>query len=265
MERVIYGASVGRRRDIILVLHREGPMTLAKLRAALGTSASTLLFELSALERLGIVKREESLVSLTELGEKVASIIATAEPLKSLNFLSVIGLRPLVVWLLMSPLLPAAAIVLLTGWIFSIVIGSLQNPSLSMIYVLYVGYYLPLSINLPPQISMAVSLLSLSGIILAIYLITNKKMSLYKTAVGVSPLSIYPATHLTLVQLARSLDYVYLITLSQILLFVALLFTAAIFATVYSLEVGTTYEAALARSLLAFFVIPSLFYLAPLR
>jgi len=130
VERVIYGVAVGRRRDIVLLLQREGPLSLAKLRSSLGISASTLLFELSALESLGVIRREDSLVYLTELGEKVASIISTMEPLKSLNFLSVVGLRPLVVWLLMSPFLHIAASVLLMGWVAALMFGALQNPPL---------------------------------------------------------------------------------------------------------------------------------------
>ncbi|MCX8137299.1 helix-turn-helix domain-containing protein [Pyrobaculum aerophilum] len=265
VDRIIYGAATGKRRDIILLLHKEGPLTLSKLRATLGISPSTLLFELSALEKLGVVRREDSLVALTELGERVASIISTAAPLKSLDFISVLGLRPLVIWLLMSPRLTITASILLATWVIALVIGGLQNPPLSMIYVLYIGYYLPLSLGLSAPLSIASSLLSLTILISAVYFLSHRKISPFKTAIGVFPIALYPAAHLTIVQIARSLEYTYLITVSQILLFVALLLTATVFASVYSLEVGTTYEASLVRALLLFFVIPSLFYLVPLH
>jgi Predicted transcriptional regulator len=265
VERVIYGVAVGRRRDIVLLLQREGPLSLAKLRSSLGISASTLLFELSALESLGVIRREDSLVYLTELGEKVASIISTMEPLKSLSFLSVVGLRPLVVWLLMSPFLHIAASVLLMGWVAALMFGALQNPPLALLGVAYVGYYLPLSLRLPLHYALALSLISAAALVVASHLLTRRRVTPLKAAVGLAPLALFPAVHLTLVYLAHTWEFPYLVTLSQILLFLALLLTATMYATVHSLEVGTTYEHTLIRTLLIFFVLPALFYLAPLR
>ncbi|ACB40320.1 helix-turn-helix domain-containing protein [Pyrobaculum neutrophilum] len=265
MERVLYGVAAGRRRDIVLLLHREGPLTLAKLRAALGISASTLLFELSALESLGVVKREDSMVYLTELGERAASIIATAEPLKTLSFLSVVGLRPLVVWLLLSPYLHIAAYTLVIGWAAALAIGAFQSPPLALLGVAYVGYNLPISIGLSKTVSLAVSLLSIAALFLATYLLSKGRLAPPKTAVGLAPIALYPSLHLTLVHLAHMWELTHLITLSQVLLFIALLFTATIYAAVYSLEVGSTYEGVLVRTLLVFFVAPALLYLAPIR
>ncbi|MEM0276231.1 ArsR family transcriptional regulator [Pyrobaculum sp.] len=265
VERVIYGAAMGRRRDIILLLHTEGPMPLAKLRDALKMSASTLLFELSALEKLGVVKREGSLVFLTELGERVASIISTVEPLKSLSFLSLAGLRPLVVWLLLSPLLPLAAATLLAGWVTALAVGSFLSPPLSMIYVMYVGHYLPSLLSLSPPLSLIVSLISVAGLLLGIYSASRRRLGLSKIVAGLFPLAIYPTVHLALVWLAQTFELSYLVAISQVLLFVSLLLTATVFATVYSIEMGATYETSLIRSLLAFFVVPALLYLAPLR
>jgi DNA-binding Lrp family transcriptional regulator len=265
VERVIYGVAMGRRREIVLLLHREGPMTLAKLRSSLGVSASTLLFELSALESLGVVRREDSLVYLTELGGKVASILSSTEPLKSLSFLSVIGLRPLVVWLLVSPYLRVAAAALLLGWVVALVFGALQNPPLALLGVAYVGYYLPLSLGLSSHHALAASLVSATALVATSYFLTGRKMTPFKAAVGLAPLALFPATHLTFVNLARVWEFPYLVTLSQVLLFFTLLLTATMYAAVYSLEVGTAYEHALIRTLLIFYVVPALLYLAPLR
>jgi DNA-binding HxlR family transcriptional regulator len=265
VERVIYGVAMGRRREIVLLLHREGPMTLAKLRSSLGISASSLLFELSALESLGVVRREDSLVYLTELGEKVASILSTTEPLKSLSFLSVIGLRPLVVWLLISPYLRVATATLLLGWVVALVFGALQNPPLALLGVAYVGYYLPLSLGLSSHYALAVSLVSATALVTTSYFLTRKRMTPFKATVGLAPLALYPSIHLTFVNLARMWELPYLVTLSQVLLFFALLLTATMYATVYSLEAGTAYEHALIRTLLIFYVVPALLYLVPLR
>ncbi|ABL88034.1 transcriptional regulator, ArsR family [Pyrobaculum islandicum DSM 4184] len=249
----------------MLLLHREGPMTLTKLRTSLNISASVLLFELSALENLGVVKREESLVRLTDLGEKVASIISTLEPLKSLTLPPTASLRPLVIWLLLSPHLHITTLVILTTWILALIVGALQNPPLTLFGVTYVGYYLPLSIRLSIYHSLAISLSSIAVIILTTYILSRKRIKPLKTIVGVIPLALYPSTHLTLVQIAYSLEFVYLITLSQILLFLTLLLTATMYATMYSLEVGTTYEQTLIHALIVFFVIPALLYMIPIR
>jgi len=221
------------------------------------------LFELSALESLGVVKREDSLVYLTELGEKVASIISTTEPLKTLNFLSVMSLRPLVVWLLMSPYLHFTMTTLLASWVATLVFGALQSPPLALLGVAYVGYYLPLSLRLSTPYALIISLVSTTTLLLASYLMTKKRVTPSKTAVGLTPLILFPTVHLTLVNLAKTWEFPYLITFSQTLLFLTLLLTATTYATVYSLEVGTTYERALIYALLIFFVLPALIYLIP--
>jgi len=263
VERVIRGVLTGRRRDIILTLHREGPLTLSKLRNALKISSSTLLYELSALESLGVVKREDVVVYLTELGERVASIISTIEPLKSLNFLSLLGLRPLVVWFLFSPYAPVAAAAFLLSWIAALSFGALQDPPLTLLGIAYVGYYLPLSVKLEMQHALVISILSVALIFVAGYLASKRRLRPLSIVVGVLPLAIYPTVHMTLVQVAHATGVAYVISFSQILLFVSLLFTATVFATVYSLESGAPYESSLAYSLLLFFVAPALVYLFP--
>ncbi|MFN7105954.1 MAG: ArsR family transcriptional regulator [Pyrobaculum sp.] len=261
MERAIYGASIGRRRDLVLLLHKEGPLTLTKIRDKLRLSVSMLLFEVSALESLGVVKREDNVVYLTELGKRAASVISTIEPFRSLNFLSLIGLRPFVVWLLMSPYIYIVASVLIATWVITLLLGSLHNPPLTLLGVAYVGYYLPYSIKLSPFHSFIISTASIAIILAMAYVLA--KITPHKAAIGVTPLVIYPALHLTLVQITQVVNMVELVTVSQILLFISLLLTAAVFATVYSFEMGISYENSLVRTLLIFFIIPALLYLLP--
>ncbi|MFN3803624.1 MAG: ArsR family transcriptional regulator [Pyrobaculum sp.] len=261
MERAIYGASIGRRRDLVLLLHKEGPLTLTKIRDKLRLSPSTLLFELSALESLGVVKREDSMVYLTELGERVASVISAIEPFRSLNFLSLMGGRPFVVWLLVSPYIHFVASVLIATWVVTLLLGSLHDPPLTLLGVAYVGYYLPYSIKIGPLHSFIISTTSIALILAMAYVLA--KIAPHKAAIGVTPLVIYPTIHLTLVQITQVANMVELVTVSQILLFILLLLTAAVFATVYSFEVGIAYENSLVRALLVFFVIPALLYLLP--
>ena len=265
MDRIIYAVLVGKRRDIVLLLHKEGPLTLSKLRNSLGISASSLIFEISALESLGVVKREDSLVYLTELGMRVANIISTTEPMKSLNILSIIGHKSFVVWLLISPHLRLVATLILSTWIFTLVLGSFLNPPLTLLGVVYTGYYLLLLIIYTPEISLLTSLTSAMFVIVALYLYSRGKITPYKTVVGLAPLAIYPSLHLSLVQLAKALEYSYLIVFSQILLFITLLLSAFMLATVYSIEMGTPYESSLVYTLLIFFIGPALFHIFQMR
>lgn len=265
MDKVIHAVLIGKRRDLVLLLHRGGPQTLSKLRNSLGVSASSLIFDISALESLGVVKREDSLVYLTDLGVKVATIISTTEPMKSLSFLSIIGLRPFVVWLLVSPYLHVAALIVLATWLATLAFGAFLTPPLALLGVVYAGYYLPLSFKLSTEISLAVSLISATVLTAALNLYSRGRITLYKTAVGIAPLALYPSLHLTLVEIAKALEYSYVIVFSQILLFVALLLTASMLATVYSVEVGSPYESSLVYTLLIFFVGPALLHIFPFQ
>ncbi|MEZ0319075.1 MAG: ArsR family transcriptional regulator [Pyrobaculum sp.] len=267
MERALYGSLVGGRRDIVLLLYKEGPMTLAKIRSRTSLSASSLLYELSVLESLGVIRREDTLVYLTQLGEKVASIISSATPLKSLNFLSLIGLRPLVVWIILSPFMRHASIVIMSAWLVSLVAGAyFAEPPLTLLGVMYyAGYSLPFSIRLTPQWSLALSLLSLFFLTTSMYFLSRRKLTPSKIVIGLLPLALYPALHLAFVQAAIVTDTPHLITLSQILLFFMLLLTATVSATVYSIETASLYESVLIRTLLIFFVVPALVYLVPFK
>jgi hypothetical protein len=151
------------------------------------------------------------------------------------------------------------------GWVAALMFGALQNPPLALLGVAYVGYYLPLSLRLPLHYALALSLISAAALVVASHLLTRRRITPLKAAVGLAPLALFPAVHLTLVYLAHMWEFPYLVTLSQVLLFLALLLTATMYAAVHSLETGTTYEHTLIRTLLIFFVLPALFYLAPLR
>lgn len=260
VDQIIYGASIGKRREIVVTLYKGGPMTLAKLRDHLNMSPSTLLFELSALEALGVVKREDGLVRLTEIGEKAASIILTSEPLKELGLLHSIGLRPLVVWFLMSPHMNASALVLFATWLVALLLGALINPPLALVGVVYVGAFLhPVKLGV---FSLPVSYTSVAVILTLIYILTGRKITPQKALVGLMPLALYPTVHLALYQLSETLG-TYLLLASQVLLFISMLLTASMFASVYSFEAGKPFEQSLVRSLLVFFIAPSLVYLIP--
>ncbi len=262
MEEIVYKASVGKRRDIILTLYREGPLTFVKLRNKLGLSASALLYELAALESLELVKREDTVIYLTKLGEKVASIISTMEPLETLSFLTVIGLRSFVVWLLLSPVLHITALILLTTWTLALVMGAMHNPPLVYLGVTYVGYNLPRTVTLSTAVALAVSMVSIALVLGIAY--KTAKITPYKTVIGMTPLAIYPALHMTLVEIARQMQITQIFLSLEILLFISQLLTATVFATVYSIETGHSYEKSLLRTLVVFFIIPAMLYISPI-
>lgn len=259
VEKALYGALVGRRREVVMALHRDGAATLARLREATGLSSSSLLFEISALESLGVLRREGNVVKLTPLGERVASALSSMQPLRGLDFLKLMGLRPLVVWLAFSPHLRPLAVLLVATWTAALVVSHLDGVHISLVGLIYVGRYLPMSwggyLGLPISAASVASILALS------YLASGRALTPSRAVAGLIPMLLYPCVHLTLVDLYRATGAAFAVVLSQVLLPVAMLITAATFASVYSLEVGTPYEAALARSLMVFFVVPALAYL----
>lgn len=259
MEKALYGALVGRRREVVMAVYRDGAATLAKLREATGLSTSSLFFEISALESLGVLRREGNLVKLTPLGERVASAISSMQPLRSLDFLKLLGLRPLVVWLMFSPYLRPLSALMMATWVAIIVFSHVVDVPISLFGLVYVGRYLPLSGGWP--LGLPASAASMAAILAMSHVASRGALGPSKAIIGIMPMLLYPPLHLSLVDLYRATEAAYLVVLSQALLPVAMLFTAATYASVYSLEVGTAYEAALARSLLLFFVLPALAYL----
>jgi len=258
VDDIIYNIGHGKRREIILALYENGPMSLAKLRSELSISPSSLLFEISALEALGVVRRDENLVTLTDVGNKAAAILTSLRPFKSLPWLEWIGLKPLIVWLLVSPYSRFAALGLLAIWAFSLLAESLLfDASLVLFGVLYSGKYAAMNeVKIHPLLSLFTSFASL----LTMWIILrkfSKRIVFVRFLLGLFPLLLYPPVHLTLLQLASPQA----LAIANISALVATLFTAGTLASLYSFETGFKYETVLAGFLFVIFVIPTLIQL----
>lgn len=240
VEDLIYKVAYGRRREILLMLYGEGPTTLNKLKDRLGVSASALLFDISALEALGLVRRDGNMVELTDRGAKIASILSSVGPLRELSMLEALGLRPFIVAMLASPYLKIAAALLLTTWIISIYLS--REALLGVIYT-----------NIFNNIFIIISssIISLISILLLIYFLSNRRVDIIHTILGLFPLLIYPPISASIGN--YNIDYA--------LKFVLLLLTCGTLATTTSYDVGSKYETTLLAYLSGMFVFPILIYL----
>nr|KJR74240.1 MAG: ArsR family transcriptional regulator [Thermoproteus sp. AZ2] len=239
MEDLVYRAAYGRRREVLLALYNGGPMTLNKLRAKLGASSSALLFDIAALEALGLIKREDGVIELTDRGAQLASIISSVAPLKSLSLFEALGLRPIVVYMLSSPYLRFIAVLLAILWAIS-----LYPSGVALVGVIYTGMF-------PRAISIPISLTSFALLISLIWLFNKRKANISHIIIGLFPLLLYPSLALL------PLGNVALFALK----FILLLFTCATLSTVASYDLGVKYEWALLIYLSAMFVFPILGYL----
>lgn len=241
MEDLIYKAAYGRRREVLLVLYSEGAVSLNKLRSKLGVSPSALLFDISALEALGLVKRDGNMVELTDKGAKVASVLSSLAPLRGLSALEALGLRPLVVPMLIAPHLEVAVLMLLAAWGVSLYMSRATLAGVIYIFIFNNIFY-----------SIAISIISLSIIILLIYFISHRRIHPIHIIIGLFPLLIYPTIFLIVN------NYYFNYTMKFILLFL----TCGTLATVTSYDGGYKYEAALLAYLSGMFALPVLVYLA---
>ncbi|MBP1450015.1 MAG: ArsR family transcriptional regulator [Thermoproteus sp.] len=238
MEDLIYKVAYGRRREILVALYSEGPSTLSKLRKKLGVSSSALLFDLAALEALGLVRRDDGMVELTDAGVRAASILSSLNPLRSWTVLELLGIRPLLVPMLMSPYSRGAAALLALLWALSMY---LSNTTLVGVV------YMDLFIN--KFLSLIISYLSFIFIILFIYIFTKRKVDIFHIIIGIFPLLLYPP----LAAINAGLAYM--------LKFVLLLFACGSSAAVASFDLGLKYEVALLIYLSIMFILPILIYL----
>lgn len=239
MEDLVYRAAYGRRREILLALYNGGPMTLNKLRAKLGASSSALLFDVAALEALGLIKREDGVIELTDKGAQLVLVISSVAPLRSLPLFEALGLRPIVVYMLSSPYLRVIAALLAALWAIS-----LYSSGVTLAGVIYTGMF-------PRAISIPVSAASLALLVLLIWLFNKRRAGVFHIVIGLFPLLLYPSLALL------PLGNVALFALK----FILLLLTCATLSTVTSYDLGVKYEWALLIYLSAMFVFPVLGYL----
>jgi DNA-binding MarR family transcriptional regulator len=265
VEQALREAASNARRGILMSLHKSGALTLARLCDALNMPPHAVVAEVSALERLGLVRREDSLVYLTETGRRAVYILLNAGRPGSRKLLLPLKIESLAAWLSVSPHSSAISLMLLLGWIASLIIGALYKPPLVLLGVIYAGCYLTPPVDPGPHLSLAASLASALGILLVIHLLSRRRIAPPRAVLGVYPLALYPAAHLVAVELARALNAPYLVTASQIASSVVPLLTAFTHASFHALETGSSYERTLLYSLFAFFVAPALFYSLPVR
>ncbi|MEL9991768.1 MAG: HTH domain-containing protein [Thermoproteus sp.] len=240
MENLIYKVAYGRRREVLLLLYSEGPATLNRLKDRLGVSASALLFDISALEALGLVRRDGNVVELTDKGAKIASILSSVGPLRELSVLEVLGLRPFIVAMLASPHLKITAALLLATWIVSVylsreaLVGVIYTDMFNNIFIIILS-----------------SIISLISILLLVYFLSGRRVDIVHTILGLFPLLIYPPISASIGN--YNVDYA--------LKFVLLLLTCGTLATTTSYDVGSKYETTLLAYLSGMFVFPILIYL----
>ncbi|AEA11990.1 regulatory protein, ArsR [Thermoproteus uzoniensis 768-20] len=240
VEDLIYKAAYGRRREILLILYSQGATSLNKLRSKLGVSSSALLFDISALEALGLIKRDGGLVELTDKGVKVASILLSVAPLRNLSILEALGLRPFVVPMLASPYLNAVTALLLIIWTASIYVS--KSALIGIIYTyIFTNIY-----NI-----LFISILSFIFILFSIYFTTHRRVPLTHIIIGLFPLLIYPSISIII----ENYNILYALK------FILLLLSCGTLSTVTSYDMGSKYETALLAYLTGMFVIPILVYL----
>lgn len=241
MEDLVYRAAYGRRREILLLLYSEGAVSLNKLRSRLGVSSSALLFDVSALEALGLVKRDGNMLELTDQGVKVASVLSSLAPLRSLSALEALGLRPFVVPILVTPHLEIVAFLLLAIWGISLYISRA-----TLVGVIYTFIFNNIFLSIP------ISVISLSLIMLLMHFISRRRLHPVHIIIGLFPLLTYPSISLIIN------NYYFNYTIK----FILLLLTCGTLATVTSYDGGYKYETALLAYLSGMFVLPVLTYLA---
>jgi len=240
VEDLIYKAAYGRRREILLTLYSGGTTSLNRLRNKLGVSSSALLFDISALEALGLIKRDGGFVELTDKGAKVASILSSIAPLKNLSMLEALGLRPFVVPMLASPYLNAVAVLLLAIWLVSIYISRSTLIGVIYSYIFTNIYYI-----------LFISILSLTTILISIYFATRRKVHITNIIIGLFPLLIYPSISIII----NNYNIIYTLK------FILLLLSCGTLSTATSYDVGSKYETTLLAYLSGMFIFPILIYL----
>lgn len=240
MEDLIYRAAYGRRREILLILYSEGTVSLNKLRTRLGASSSALLFDISALEALGLVRRDGNIVELTDQGAKVASMLSSLTPLRGLSVLEALGLRPFVVPMLASPYLEIAVFILLALWGLSLYISRITLLGVIYTSIFNNAFY-----------TILISTTSLAIIMLLTYFLSHRKVHIIHLIIGLFPLLIYPSISIVIS------NYYF----NYIMKFILLIITCGTLATVTSYDTGFKYETTLLAYLSGMFVFPILIYL----
>lgn len=240
MEDIIYKVAYGERRRILLTLYKKGATSLNKLRDILGISPSALLMDISALETLGLIRRDGNLVELTDQGAKVASLLSSIGPLRSLSILEVLGLRPIVVPMLFSPYADLLSALLPLLWAASIL-----NSKLTLLGVIYTNIFE----NIIEIV--LISMISFIGILISIYLISRRRIKITHIIIGLFPILIYPSFY----QIIGNFN------INYALKFILLVLSCGTLSVITSYDLGSRYETSLLFYLSFMFVLPILAYL----